>query len=142
MKLQNFSLVGIVLLLLVPIPVSVGAAPGQEKELAGGQWGRQGVVLKIEDERASFQDVCFGTGWLPSPIPVDEDGRFDLAGGFRVLPSTGTEYAPARFIGQVSKDYLAITVISTGSAGAEFVRAYVLRRGGRIGRINDCGAQP
>ena len=126
--------------LLLVWPFSTQAT-GQERKLEEGRWAHRGVVLRVEGDFITFQDVCFGYGRFFGPVPLDVEGRFDVRGEFVVLPTTGSSTVPARYVGQVWKDHIAITVMSADFGGNEFVRAYVLRRGGRIGRIDDCGSK-
>lgn len=103
--------------------------PGPEGVLPIGRWAQKRGQLSTRNQAVTFIDPCVGNGFLPSVVPVDSDGRFDVEGTFRFsTPVPEAPYFPVRYVGQLRGTHMALAVISLDPEHP-FVRAYQLRKG-------------
>ena len=130
--------------------VAVGAGPGACGGAAGpavpdtaqarvpdGQWGGNGALLSVDGASATVQFDC-ADGTLKGPLAIDDDRRFAVDGSFvrgrgGPVPEDPPPAEPARYIGQLSGNTLALTV----RVGDEEFGTFTLTHG-RAGRLRRC----
>jgi hypothetical protein len=105
--------------------------------LPDGQWGGDGISLKVSGPEATFELGC-ATGTIAGPLVLDGEGRFERPGRFvqycGVPGPCGGEYA-ARYTGRLRGSRLTLAIALDGGVGApgpfELVR-------GDAGRVFYC----
>jgi len=104
------------------------------------QWGGNHVTLVMKAGGADLEFDC-AHGEITSPIVVDNEGRFDLAGTFSretggpVLPNGGPTPRSARYVGQIVNDKMTLQLHLTGPD--QTTETFELTRGGS-GRLWKC----
>lgn len=91
-------------------------------ELPPGNWGGERVGLIVTEELAHVHVNCT-KGDFPGPIPLDEDGRFSVAGDYLVkaYPVAIGPTMPAVFAGVLRGDDLTFTVAVNDTIDKELV---------------------
>ena len=90
---------------------SSAALPPSDGELALGNWGGDGAGMIVSDTAMHLHIKCT-YGDVSGRIPVDADGRFDVAGSYmlRAYPIAVGPTVPARFTGRLDRASVTITV--------------------------------
>lgn len=113
---------------------------GGTKRVSAGHWGAMGVAMEVTESGATIEYDC-AHGTIDEPLVLDAEGRFDWKGRhFREHPGPirqGEEAKgqPVRYVGQVSGDFLAVSIKPEGSDSA--IGNHQLTRG-KMGRIHKC----
>jgi hypothetical protein len=122
------------------------------KELPGGSWGGQGIVLNVTENGATIEYSC-ANGAVDQKFELDQEGRFDLKGGQQTetggatqattanerrptdLQKPGANRTQVRYTGQVQGQTMTLTV--TRSDTGQNLGTFILTRGAP-GRLRKC----
>jgi hypothetical protein len=112
----------------------------QEKDLAPGQWGGNGISLVVEAASSHIGYDC-ASGEISEKLTLDRNGNFS-ARGFHVPRTPGPDRLdnppnrkPATYTGHVSGETMTLKVVLTGDG--TLIGEYQLERG-RSGRLHRC----
>ena len=138
--------------ILILINTCGGAVINNMKELPGGSWGGQGIVLEVTETGATLEYSC-ANGTVDQKFELDQEGRFDLKGtqqsetGGATRATTANESRPTglqkpganrtqvRYTGQVQGQTMTLTV--TLSDTGQNLGTFILTRGAP-GRLRKC----
>jgi len=85
-----------------------------------GDWGGQNAELVVTDGGATARFKCGASGQIPSPLGLDDSGRFTAAGTYDPRLVQGGP-RPATYSGRLSGDELDFTIEVEGSSVGPFV---------------------
>jgi hypothetical protein len=80
-----------------------------------GSWGGTNAAFDATASGATLQFKCGARGEVGSPVRLDTDGRFDVAGSYDPVVVAGGA-RPAAFRGQVQGSQMTLSVAVEGTA--------------------------
>ena len=101
---------------------SGASLPPSDGALALGNWGGDGAGMIVGDTAMHLHIKCT-YGDVSGRIPVDADGRFDVAGSYmlRAYPIAVGPTVPARFTGRLDRTSVTITVTANDTVSHQTV---------------------
>ena len=126
-----------VLVLLLAVGACDSSAPPDR--VPSGTWGGVGAGLLVSDQEAHVHINCT-KGDITGPIPLDGEGRFDVAGTHNVdaFPVDRGIIHPARFTGQMFERSLTLAVRLTDTGQTLGPIVVVLGRDPQLGPCPIC----
>jgi hypothetical protein len=119
----------LLLLLALLAPASFGR---RNNTVSSGTWGGLHMGIQVQPNKANIEFDC-ARGSIEQPIPLDSQGRFDVAGiyiqehGGPVSLGEPPDSHPARYTGQVRGRTMSVTVTLTDKM--ETIGQFNLRHG-------------
>jgi hypothetical protein len=89
---------GLLVITTAALALSCSTATSPPALLPPGLWGGDQVNLIATWDSARVEMVC-ASGTLDSPVPLDGQGHFDVAGGYRLEIGPVGQPVPARWFG-------------------------------------------
>src|SRR5574341_762325 len=128
----------VALALVVFLAACESSGPPPER-VPSGTWGGVGAGLLVSDQQAHVHINCT-KGDIAGPIPLDAEGRFDVAGTHNVdaYPIDRGIVHPARFSGQLFDRSLTLAVRLTDTGQTLGPVVVVLGRDPQLGPCPIC----